>query len=175
MEPERRPGTTRAAGTSRPTRTTRTCWTARPPGISLGYSGIPSVTQQLPVFPGALVAQTNPVAASGTYFISASAYMDIDSSDTGGAYCYDTTASSGSIFQFGGSSSVGNQTVAITDVISVSAGDSFQLFCFGTKDLLDQFNNAGLTAILINNASDASKKSRHPRRVHPPAAPVAVR
>ena len=141
-----------------------------PPGISVGYSSVVSEGQLLSVFPGTLVAQTNPVATSGTYFVSASAFFQIDPSDKGGVRCYDTTARSGSPFQFSGSDSAGNQPASITDVITVSSGDSFQLFCFGSVDITDTLNNAGLTAILINNASDASKKPRHPRKFHLPSA-----
>jgi hypothetical protein len=136
----------------------------------VGYSSIASEGQALSVFPGTLVLQTNPVATSGTYFVSASVFLQNDPSDKGGARCYDTTASSGLPFQFGGSDSLLNQQVSITDAVSVSAGDSFQLFCFGSVDITDEFNNGGLTAILINNASDASKKPRHLRRFHLPRA-----
>jgi hypothetical protein len=142
-----------------------------PPGISVGYSSVASEGQTLSVFPGTLVLQTSPVATSGTYFISASASVQIDPSDKSAVLCYDTTARSGIPFQFGGSDSVLNQQVSITDVVSVSAGDSFQLFCYGSVDLTDEFNNGGLTATLINNASDASKKPRHPRTFHLPVTP----
>ena len=138
----------------------------------MGYSSVTSEGQTLSVFPGTLLLQTKPVATSGTYFISASAFVQNDPSDKSGVKCYDTTARSGIPFQFGGSDSVLNQQVSITDVVSVSAGDSFQLFCFGSVDLTDEFNNGGLTAILINNASDASKKSQHSREFHPPAASI---
>jgi hypothetical protein len=139
-----------------------------PPGLSVGYSSVASEAITLATFPGALIAQTKPVATSGTYFISASASLDIEDNNNGGAACYDTTASSGSPFQFGGSGLNGEQQSSITDVISVSAGDSFQLFCFGSDS--SEFLNGGLTATLINSASDASKKPRHPRKFHLPGA-----
>jgi hypothetical protein len=125
----------------------------------------------LATFPGALIAQTKPVATSGTYFISASASLDIENSD-GGAACYDTTASSGSPFQFGGSGLNGEQQASITDVISVSAGDSVQLFCFGSDS--SEFLNGGLTATLITDAANASKKPRHPRTSNLPGSPAQL-
>jgi hypothetical protein len=134
----------------------------------VGYSSVVSEGQNLAAFPGVLIAQTKPVASSGTYFISASASLDIEGSDNSGAACYDTTASSGSPFQLGGSALNGEQQASITDVISVSAGDSFQLFCFGSDS--SDFLNGGITATLINNPSDASKKPRHSRTFHLPGA-----
>ncbi len=141
----------------------------------MGYSSVTSEGQTLSVFPGTLLLQTNPVTTSGTYFISASAFVQNDPSDKSGVRCYDTTARSGVPFQFGGSDALLNQQVSITDVVSVGAGDSFQLFCFGSVDLTDEFNNGALTAILITNASDTSKKPRHSGKVHLPAAPAARR
>lgn len=139
-----------------------------PPGISVGYSNITSEGITLAPFPGVLVAQSNPVATSGTYFISASAFLEIFTTDNSGATCYDTTASSGAPFQLSESTLNGEQQTSITDVITVSAGDSFQLFCAGSDS--SEFLNGGLTAVLINNASDASKKPRHPRKSHLPGA-----
>jgi hypothetical protein len=141
-----------------------------PPGISVGYSSIVTQGSTLAAFPGALIAQSNPVATTGTYFVSASAFLDIESSDNTGAFCYDTIASSGAPFQFSGSLTNGLQPASITDVIRVSAGDSFQLFCSGSDS--SEFLNGGLTAILINSVSDSSKKPRHPRSLHLPGVPT---
>jgi hypothetical protein len=138
-----------------------------PPGISVGYSSVVNQGVTLAPFPGVLVAQSNPVASSGTYFLSASVLLDIeDNSNNSGAFCYDTTSSSGSPFQFSGSSSSLDQTASITDVIKVNAGDSFQLFCYGSDS--SELINAGLTATLINTVSDASAKPRHPRTLRIP-------
>jgi hypothetical protein len=139
-----------------------------PPGISVGYSGVVNQGAILPAFPGALITQSIPVATSGTYFISASALVDVE--DNNGVFCYDTTASSGSPFQFGGSTLIGLQQASITDAISVSAGDSFQLWCSGSDNDVSELLNAGITATLINSAFDASKKPRHPRKFHLPSA-----
>jgi Collagen triple helix repeat (20 copies) len=146
-----------------------------PPGISVGYSGLnigqfPTLTDS----PGVEIAHTSPVAVAGTYFVSASALLE-SSADSSGALCYDTTASSGSSSQFAGSSSFGFQQASITDVITVSAGDSFQLWCYTQNGGSSIVYNAGITATLINNASDASKKPVHSRKIHPPAPPAAVR
>jgi Collagen triple helix repeat (20 copies) len=140
-----------------------------PPGTSAGYSSV-SVDQfpLLPAFPGVLVAQSNPVAFSGTYFISASALLEIGGGDTDGAFCYDTTASSGTPVQFAGSGLGNFQQASITDAFTVNAGDSFQLFCYGSIGGFSDAFNAGLTATLINSADSASKKVRHTRKIHPP-------
>lgn len=144
-----------------------------PAGISVGYSSVVSQGAILPAFPGTLIAKSSPVAASGTYFISASALVDVE--DNSGVFCYDTTARSGSPFQFGGSTLIGLQQASITDAISVSAGDSFQLWCSGSDNDVSELLNAGITATLINSAFDTSKKPRHPRKVHPPATSATVR
>lgn len=146
-----------------------------PPGIAVGYSGLnigqfPALTDS----PGVEIAHTNPVAAAGTYFVSATALLE-SAADSSGALCYDTTASSGSPSQFAGSSSVGFQQASIADVITVSAGDSFQLWCYTQNGGTSSVFNAGITATLINSASDASKKPRHPRKVHPPTASPRLR
>jgi len=143
-----------------------------PPGVAVGYSSV-SIDQDplLPGFPGVLLAQSNPVAFSGTYFISASALLDIGAGDNEGAFCYDTTASNGTPVQFGGSGLTGNfQQASITDVFTVNAGDSFQLFCYGSIGGFSDAFNAGLTATLINSADSASKKVRHGRKIHPPTS-----
>jgi len=149
-----------------------------PPGIAVGYSGL-NINQfpRLTGFPGVLIAQTKSVANAGAYFLSVSATLNIDTAD-GSVTCYDTTASSGSPIQQSGSSTPGTHVASITDVISVNASDSFQLWCYNSDDGGSFIFNAGLTAILINNASDnafgASKKLRHSQKVHLPATPTAV-
>jgi hypothetical protein len=135
--------------------------------------------ETLAAFPGTLVAQSTTSATSGTYFISVSALLQIGSGDTLGAFCYDTLASNGGAFQYGGSSSAGVQQgfqqASISDVISISAGDSVELFCYGSNGGFSSVFNAGITATLINSASDASKKPRHPRNIIPPGTSEAAR
>jgi len=146
-----------------------------PPGVAVGYSNVNiGVFPTIPAFPGVLVAQTAPVATSGAYFISATALLDIDTGDDGGAFCYDTTASSGEPIQYGGSSIAGFQQAAVTDQIQVTAGDSVQFFCYGSEGNVSEVFNGGLTATLINSAFDANAKHRHAHAasVRPPARPA---
>ncbi len=69
----------------------------------------------LSVFPGTVVAQTDPIVTSGVY-ISASALLNIDAADFA-AYCYVTPASQGFDDSIdSGSSAVGHyQTATVTD------------------------------------------------------------
>ena len=126
----------------------------------MGYSSVN--VGQFPILtafpPGTLVAQTN-AAVSGTYYISASALLRIGATDVDG-FCYDTTVSRGSAFTYSGSDVAGHfQPTSITDVITVNAGDAFQLWCYSFNgDGSSSVFNAGLTATLIDSASDASKK-----------------
>jgi hypothetical protein len=143
-----------------------------PPGISVGLSSAISGGVILPAFPGVLVAQSAQVAPSGTYFISASALVDVE--DSNGVFCCDTIASNGTPFQFGGSTLIGAQQASITDAIAVNAGDSFELWCSGSDNDTSEFLNAGLTAILINSASDASNRFQD-SRTHRPTGSAKVR
>ena len=107
----------------------------------------------VPGLPGYLVAQ-NTVQTSGTYFVSASALLVIDSYD-GGAYCYDNLASTGTARQYGGSGLAGyTQQASIADSVYVNAGDSIQLRCYGYNgDGATYVYNAALTSTLINTVT----------------------
>jgi hypothetical protein len=96
-----------------------------------------------------VVAQTNPVGISGTYFISASVLPFVTSGDAY-AFCYDALASSGSASQYGGGDTAGGYMQAsISDVLFVGSGDSVQLLCFSGGTAGDVAFNAGITATLI--------------------------
>jgi hypothetical protein len=113
-----------------------------------------------------VVAQTNPVGISGTYFISASVLPFVTSGDAY-AFCYDALASSGSASQYGGGDTAGGYMQAsISDVLFVGSGDSVQLLCFSGGTAGDVAFNAGITATLINS-SDKAKKAHSRRHVTP--------
>jgi Collagen triple helix repeat (20 copies) len=144
-----------------------------PAGISIGNSALnpSSVSLASPT----VVAQTNAIQVSGSYYVSATALLSIDASDFA-AYCYVTTGTNGfsSDGLYGGSSAVGNyQQASIADVWSVAAGDVIQLVCFSNAGDANTFvNNASLTATLINSHFDA-KKGKHSRNTvsNDPRAP----
>jgi hypothetical protein len=114
-----------------------------------------------------LILQTNPVPTTGKYFVSAGALIDISSSD-GFAFCFDTTASSGTASMWGGAdlsgSSSAYQQVSLSDVLSVNAGDSIQMWCESGSSGSTLIFNAGLTATLINSSNKAQKG--HAQRQH---------
>jgi hypothetical protein len=123
--------------------------------------------------PGTLVAQTNAIPTTGTYYISASALLHVDAND--GAYCYTTSAGSGGGGIQGGSSggaATGTgiyQQASITDAIFTGAGDVFQLWCYSATGAANSFVfNSGLSATLINSSFAAKKKSQH---ITPPSIP----
>jgi hypothetical protein len=138
-----------------------------PAGISVGYSSLAGPTSDILLSPSAVVvAQTNPVGISGTYFISASALPFVVSGDSF-TFCYDALASSGSGNQYGGGDTAGGYIQAsISDVLFVGAGDSIQYLCYSGGSAGDFVFNAGITATLINS-SDKAKKA-HSRRHVPP-------
>ena len=137
-----------------------------PAGISSGNFVSVGNSGPLAVSPGTLVAQTNPVAATGTYYINASALLHVDAND--GAYCYTTSQFNGGGGLQGGSDSnngpnSGNtfDQASITDSIFVGAGDTFQLWCYSATGAANStVFNAGLSATLINSPSFAKNKRK---------------
>ena len=136
-----------------------------PAGIAVGYSAFTS-DADITLGSQTVVLQTGGVITSGTYFLSASALIGIDSADSA-AYCFVTPTSEAASpdGQYGGSSVVGHyQQAALTDYFPVSAGDSFELICFSNSSDANTFvNSASLTAILIsdNGAVAANTKPHH--------------
>src|ERR1700733_179241 len=135
-----------------------------PSGISVGYSARGAGTLLTAPFPGILVAQT-PAVNAGTYFINASALLDITSGDE--VFCYTTSVNNPNFpTNFGGSNFGGFlQQDSNTDVLTVSAGDAFQLFCYSAVTQNSSVFNGTITATLINSAFSAKKATaarRHP-------------
>jgi Collagen triple helix repeat (20 copies) len=138
-----------------------------PAGISVG--NFASNTSSVFLGSAAVVAQTNAIPNTGTYYINGTALISIDSFDSA-AYCYVTLASSGAYDGItGGSSNAGYwEQASVADAFSISAGDAVQLVCYSnSNDSNTYVNNASVTATLINSASDARRKSRHPRPFDP--------
>jgi hypothetical protein len=138
-----------------------------PAGISVGISADAS-SVYVPGYPGYLVLQ-NTAQTSGTYFVSASALLVIDYYD-GGAFCYDSLASSNTPRQYGGSGLPNyTQQASITDSVYVNAGDSIQLWCYGYYgDGASEVYNAALTSTLINTVITRPGKHRGQRLAPPP-------
>jgi hypothetical protein len=141
-------------------------------GLSEGVSALGGGTALSAA--GTLVAQTNPVATSGVYYIAASVLLN---SAADGAYCYTTTGANGvGVFDMqAGTNVAGFQSTAPSDAIFISAGDVFQLYCYsnsGTSSVYD----AALTATLINSHSPVVRRARRslvpssdPTGPHPPS------
>ena len=134
-------------------------------GVSVGYSAtIPPGTDTTIGTTFTLVAQTNVVGTSGTYFISASAMPFIKTGDSY-VFCFDTLASSGSPSQYGAGYGSGVYVnPSITDALFVGAGDSVQLWCYAGGNNGSLAFNAGITATLINNHSPLRAQKRQPLR-----------
>jgi hypothetical protein len=80
------------------------------------------------------------------------------------AFCFDTLASSGAPFQYGGGygSSV-YVTTSTSDVMFISSGDAVQLWCYTGGTNGSFVYNAGVTATLINSSN---KKKGQSQRQH---------
>ncbi len=139
-----------------------------PPGISVGYSATAGPGSDIPInsfLPGNLILQTDTIATSGSYFISGSVLPAVATGDEY-IFCYDTLASSGIASQYGGQYASGQTInyaqVSVSDVLSISAGDAVQLWCYTGGSNGSYAFNAGLTATLINSSDKAKKvKSQH--------------
>lgn len=100
-----------------------------PAGVAVGYSAFNS-NIHLAGAPGTVVAQTNTIGTSGTYYITASALLVIDSGDRG-AFCYVASANNPNPDgMFGGTTSTGYQQASVSDALTVSAGDILELWCY---------------------------------------------
>jgi hypothetical protein len=150
--------------------------TQGPPGISVGNFASGS-SGPLASSPGTLIAQTNPIPSTGTYYISASALLHVDAND--GAYCYTTSAGNGGGGIQGGSSAgaatgVGvYQQATMTDAIFAGAGDVFQLWCYSATGAANSFVfNSGLSATLINSSFAHKKQAQHATPPSIPGGPV---
>ena len=141
-----------------------------PPGISVGNFAAAGSTF---IGSAAVVAQTNPVKTTGTYYVNATALLAIDAADSA-AYCYVTTGSSGvQDGIYGGSSNAGQfEQASIADAWNVSAGDVVQMVCYSNAgDSNTYVYNASLTATLIQSSFDSKPKHLHHKGTSNPKAP----
>jgi hypothetical protein len=119
-----------------------------------------------------LVAFSDEIGTSGTYFATGSALLNIASGD--GGYCYLTSFDEGGGGTQGGSSNGGNyQQASMTNTIFASAGDFIVMYCYsaantGNTNVFD----ASLTAVLIDSSDDSKKANRKTHSSHTLGAPV---
>lgn len=92
-----------------------------PAGISVGYSARGAGVTLTAPFPGIVVAQT-PTVAAGTYFLNASALLEITSGDE--VFCYTSSVNNPNFPTNFGGSNFGGFLVqdSNTDVLTVSSG-----------------------------------------------------
>ncbi len=126
-----------------------------PEGISAGFSASGANIGLTSGFPGILIAQTAAVS-QGTYFVNASTLLDVGGQDN--AFCYIRTVNGSSgTNNFGGSGASSTfQQASNTDVFSVSAGDAFQLMCYGGLNQTSSVFEATITAIRIDSVNNQS-------------------
>jgi len=140
-----------------------------PSGISVGNFAVGGSTA-IAGYPGTVVAQSNAVAVSGVYYVSASALLNIAAGD--GAYCYATSGGRGAgVFDNQGGSSAGvatnagiYQQASATDAFFVGAGDVLQMYCYSaTSNAGTSSFNAALTGTLIDSSflGKGGKSAKH--------------
>lgn len=95
---------------------------------------------------------SNEAETASWYFVSASLMLYVDAND-GGAFCYDSLHSTGTVGQYGGSSVTGGyQQVSITDAVFLNAGDYVQVSCYSENGDGSSFlYNGAITALQINS------------------------
>jgi hypothetical protein len=142
-----------------------------PPGISVGSSFLVLPGSDVPISSvKVVVARTNPIATAGTYFVSTSAMPYIKGAD-GFVYCYDTLASSGQPFEYGGGFGANVYVnTSTSDIMSITAGDAVELVCYTGGANGSFLYNAGVTATLINSLERQKKQSRRPHETPEQAA-----
>jgi len=112
-----------------------------PPGTNTHFSS-PTV-----------VAKTGPLPA-GTYYVTATALLVVNSGNNAGL-CYIAKASSpNSTISLGGGNQTGYVQAAETAAVSVAAGDALQEWCYSHSYVSGPFaTDAGITAIRVLSSS----------------------
>jgi hypothetical protein len=111
---------------------------------------------------------SNEAQTSSWYFVSASLMLYVDVND-GGAFCYDSLHSTGTVSQYGGSSVVGGyQQVSITDAVFLNAGDYVQVSCYSENGDGSSFlYNGAITALQIDSFFAAHHTPTATGQAHP--------
>lgn len=99
------------------------------------------------------IAATGPLPA-GTYYVTATALLNVNSSDHAG-FCYIAKASNpGGVISIGGGEQIGYVQAAETAAVSVAAGDALQEWCYADGTVSGSYAfNAGITAIRVLSSS----------------------
>jgi hypothetical protein len=140
-----------------------------PAGVSQGYF---NANGKVNISNGNLTAVvvTAPVAG-GTYIVNATEMAVVDTGDTVACIVASVGGASGNLF--GTVGPVSNQqysTIAVTDTVSVGAGDQIELLCIGyNKDANTYSYNAGITAIQLNAVNSNAHPMGH--KLTPPPLP----
>ncbi len=135
-----------------------------PTGLTVGSFGFTKTVQPMSQN-AAIVATTQPLANSGSYYVTASAFVGVDVGDA--VTCYVSNGNSGNFFDgiYGGfdntknaSFPVKSQAIVVDDWGAV-AGDVINLYCSSAIGAPNSFvNNAAISATYIGSDSCPSGK-----------------
>jgi hypothetical protein len=129
---------------------------------TVGYSAITIAEVDFNTKP-TVILQTEPVATTGVYYLSASATIGWSFNETM-FQCYFAPVSTG---HGDGNFVVGNLgSYSLVDILTVNAGDSIGFYCVNPTtaiDLIGEVVPAAMTATLVNPAN-ASKTITKPRK-----------
>src|ERR1700733_9871832 len=131
-----------------------------PAGISTGSFGYTISTVQPLSENGTIVATTEPVANSGSYYVTASAFIGVDSGDR--VTCFVSNGDSGNFFDgiYGGFDNTKNTSFAVQSQVTVvddwgiTPGDVINLYCSSaTGDSNSFVSNAAISVTFITSDS----------------------
>jgi hypothetical protein len=135
-----------------------------PAGLAAGSFGYTKAVQPLSQS-ATIVATTQPLANSGSYYVTASAFVAVDTGDE--VTCYVSNGDSGNFFDgiYGGFDNTKNKSFAIQSQVTVvddwgaTAGDVMNLYCSSaTGDSNSYVNNAAISVTYIASDSCPSGK-----------------
>jgi hypothetical protein len=116
------------------------------------------------------VASTGPLAA-GTYYVNATALLDVASADFDG-FCFITKGSSGNPINWGGEDQTGFLQAAETAAVKVNAGDTLQEWCETGGTGGSVAYNAAITAVrVLSSSGTAPASAAHSKGAAPGAHP----
>jgi hypothetical protein len=133
-----------------------------PPGMSWGTSATSFTFVHLDISNYLqTVVQAPPVTQAGTYYVSGTALITLGQYDS--AYCRVASISGedgGAGAQVGNAPEPGYQTLPVTGVLTLAAGDAPQIQCMDTEGNTDTwFEQGTLTATLITNVASGPARS----------------
>ncbi len=104
------------------------------------------------------VVKTVPVSISGTYLVTATSLIILDTNDYVNCIVTSAGGANGHLFGTAGPATIPQYaTITVTDRVDIGAGDQIQLSCGDYNNDIHTISfNAGISAILLNSVQSSS-------------------